>query len=135
MLEQSRDMRPDKPRNPVEYRRGQGRRRKHHAQRILLQHPRLFSDPEGDERPVRLVRTFHIAPGRLPQPQHSPFAQPETHPHIAPEDGGRGKAEVIIRGQHLCMRAKGVGGPIGPGDIREFEILLRAGPDDELQSP
>jgi hypothetical protein len=88
MLEQGRGVRPNKRRNPVGQRRGQGCRREHRAPRILLQQSRLLTDPEGDERPVRLVQTLHVAPGHLPPPQHSPIAQPEANPHIASQIGG-----------------------------------------------
>mgnify|MGYP003288456029 CR=1 FL=1 len=44
-----------------------------------------------------------------------------ANPHIAPQNGGCGEANVVIRGQDLFMGCQGIAGPIYPADVRQFE--------------
>jgi len=72
-----------------------------------------------------------VGEGSSPITPHGPLPIPAT-PHIAPQNGGCGEANIVIRGQHLFMGRKGVVGPICPTDVRQFEVLVRARPDDDL---
>jgi hypothetical protein len=103
MLEQYRNIRANKVLNPLVQGGWQGRIREHPEQDILLQQLRVVTRAEREEWLLWVVHTLDITPWRRLLPQQEPMTEMELESHIAPQDGYRGKAEIIILLQHLFM--------------------------------
>ena len=79
-----------------------------------------------------IVNALTVAPRRRLLPEDRAIAEVEFDAHIAPQHSDGSEAEMIICCQNLLVGDEGIVRPISPGDVLQFEVLIRTRPDDNL---